>query len=581
MKLYTLCLLVPVLVGAIFILLPLRKSNADIDNNNNSGDSLVDQFSGERVRFWTYVLVYQGYYALVNSFMFIWFYQSALPGKGANKVITYAMVPCSVICVWISFAIQYAVDAAAIQQPFIHTIGPFVIAVPQAIRFLTRAYQLHKLEKRVFGFGGGDRTKWKSKLVGSKRFSTSSLSERLLNNNNDDGDEETNSNNINDSSTADTEQSNFDYFVVADDDDDNDNDNDNDGDDENNDNPNGKLERDDNRDVKINHNHNFIKINDDDDDGNNSNNNNNNKNNNNDNLSSHKEATFVNSAAFKQYVSANLVIGAILASFFFCQFATVQFRKLTASPAMQIIIFLLFGSVIFCIKAFMQAVVTRMDRRALPLSKEERASRPNLVSVVDAIQQWFYFLFYRTLFSSIEEGGVFALMMLVHVLFELCMYPLRMTRTFWEPWTRWRMKVGNARFWRRTTILSLQQFRERMCLEYVSRSVSFFSSLVTFLFLSVFWRYSTYNSTYYDPFDPAYGKFIQSLKYTAIAFGVEVACFAIVVVSARRGINFPFFGPWAKLMTTKQLALLVFLASASHITTDVCISHFNNDLIKI
>jgi hypothetical protein len=229
-------------------------------------------------------------------------------------------------------------------------------------------------------------------------------------------------------------------------------------------------------------------------------------------------------------------------------------------------------------------VARRMDQRWL-IGLEKRAcqSRPRLASLVDAIQQWFYFLFYRTLFSSIEEGSVLAVMMLVHVAFEIGVYPLRMWGRFNHWWVGFQETViercFGAKFkhsaigeWLRIH-QSLEELQRELCLEYVSRSLSFFSSLASFVFLSLFYQYSSYNGGLYTPFNPDPQAFEKSMLYTGLTCALEIACFVAVICLAHKCIGFKFFAPWVQV-ARNPIALMVFISAGAHITTDVCIARF-------
>jgi hypothetical protein len=330
---YFLCVALSLVIGAVQVLLPLEAAPSTPEDPE------------AQISFASYVLVHQGFYALGAGFFELCIFEACLPAKGLKThLATAANLLGAVMITWSVYAFAHAVDRHSIQHSLIHTIGPLVLVIPVMLRYLWRAKCLHEREVRAYNrrtnslklrTDAAAVSAVAAALVGpGERVGASP--EPLLGDQQDYGD-----------SSFTAGAASFKEHVS----------------------PPPKSSQSSFGGVLHSVAPSFYPV---------------------------PPSPFWRSDVFFHWVSSVGIHVILLHVFFFCQWATLTFKKVEDSSLLQFGVLLLFQGVMFLAKVTLKFLTERMDFRPLPaLTRAEARIRPKLTCMGDALMQLFFFNFYR------------------------------------------------------------------------------------------------------------------------------------------------------------------------------------------
>lgn len=293
------------------------------------------------------------------------------------------------------------------------------------------------------------------------------------------------------------------------------------------------------------------------------------------------------------------------------------------TPLLQFLTFVLFLGLMSILNSVIQRVAAVMDSRVLlgasahsPL--QHVASRPAYSTLMAACMAWFFAVFYRTLFTSMEEITLFLVVIVLNDLSELLMFLTRFQGAHQKALTYlatkarkhrlearkkdaavhrhdsaggpWCLRHGcsSARllFWHLVCtlvpVVDLEHVRRESAVEYVVRCIALFSSLLTMLFTTAYWRLGStaYHTNLYQAWTADHEHFEKSLTFLLVGGGVDLILFVAIYSCCQRLFQFEIREA-AEVILQHKRAYLFILAAGVHITNDLYVAHFRPERVIV
>jgi hypothetical protein len=257
---------------------------------------------------------------------------------------------------------------------------------------------------------------------------------------------------------------------------------------------------------------------------------------------------------------ALLVLGFVSIAFFFCQIYTVTFFSSRQSGKESIVLAVVFISVM--------ELVNFVAKRAGRGADRAKPSGPSCEISAEICISLFYSVFYRSLFQDLTGWVEFALICLAHVTTQAFIYPVRMTRRYYDISARVVEKLSFI------PILSdnstPEEWNIRMSIDFTIRFLALMASTVAYMISITFVRFG-YNSGHYAFFGSNLtdSQFTNLLIFQTISTTVEIVAMIVTVVCTKSLVKGGIIAPCIALLKQYLSYQILFIFAAGHIICDV------------
>jgi hypothetical protein len=258
---------------------------------------------------------------------------------------------------------------------------------------------------------------------------------------------------------------------------------------------------------------------------------------------------------------ALLMLGMVSAAFYFCELYTVAFFSSQQTSAMEtILLAVLFISVMEVIN-FIAKRVGRAADRAKPTGRSCEIFAEIVISL-------YYCVFYRSLFQSMSGWLEFILILCAHIVAQAFIYPVRMTRRYYDISARVVKKLSFITILRDNS--TPEEWNIRMSIDFTIRFLALIASTVAYMISITFVRFG-YNSKHYAFFGSNLtdSQFTNLLVFQTISTTVEIVAMIVTVVCTQSLVKGGIIAPCIALFKQYLCYQALFIFAAGHIISDV------------
>ncbi|ETO17219.1 hypothetical protein RFI_20111 [Reticulomyxa filosa] len=289
-----------------------------------------------------------------------------------------------------------------------------------------------------------------------------------------------------------------------------------------------------------------------------------------------------------QSVISLLLLFTVIGSYYWCEYLTWQWNSndglLSLSSKTPVLLYSIFWLVMQILRFLCKRTARLLDRNKLNA----------FISVeicMEFLMSCFYYVFYRNLFLHVSSIKTFIIMKFCHILFEMVVYPIRMTKQYFNITCRLQNAFEHSLHQRKSqssstsccfsnvcgaffTLLydtsTYEMWCVRLSIDYTLRYIISVGSGIAFL-MGLYWAKYGYNR-HFLPLDVNDEQFQKTTWFVVAGMVIEVVLYIFVDWLCIRKLHMEMMRYWSVLVYYRPQYLFFMVAAAQHVMTDVIVA---------